>query len=219
MSSTYSSVLFENENFIAVDKKSGVLSVPSRMGKQDPRPVLGLELQEDLKKQIYPVHRLDFEVSGIVIFALNSSAHKWANTAFESRQVHKTYHALSEKKSAQEFSAFKNSQNWQSLLVRGKKRAFEAPYGQEALTVAKILGENEKSWLWQLNPLTGRSHQLRVEMAKQGFPILGDTLYGSKIAYDLSSIALRAVVVDFKQLTDFKKWSLPEHLETSSFLA
>ena len=65
MASTYSSVLFENENFIAVDKKSGVLSVPSRMGKEDPRPVLGLELQETLKKQIFPVHRLDFEVSGM----------------------------------------------------------------------------------------------------------------------------------------------------------
>lgn len=219
MNLTFSSVVFENEHFIAVDKKSGVLSVPSRMGKDDARLVLGLELQKQKQKQIFPVHRLDFEVSGIVIFALSPQSHKWANSAFESKKIQKTYHALSEKKSDEDFRDFSIEQNWRSLLVRGKKRTFEASYGQEALTnarVLKVLPKTEdlpETWLWELHPLTGKSHQLRVEMAKHEAPIVGDALYGSKVAYGISAIALRAVTVDFLQLEGREKWSLPDRLQ------
>lgn len=205
--------VFENENFIAVDKPSGVLTTPSRFGQKDERRVLGLELQEQMKRQIFPVHRLDFEVSGLVLFALNAPAHKWANTAFEGRHIKKIYQALSPRKTESEMKEFQAEQEWRSLLVRGKKRSFEADYGKEAVTRAQILEEKGQFCLWRLSPLTGKSHQLRFEMTKQGFPIVGDSLYGSQIPYQSQAIALRAVSVDFSQLTERKKWGLPDALE------
>ena len=61
--------LFQNEHFVIMDKPAMVLTVPDR--HQSDRPCLGLELQKELKTQIFPVHRLDYEVSGLVLFALH----------------------------------------------------------------------------------------------------------------------------------------------------
>jgi tRNA pseudouridine32 synthase/23S rRNA pseudouridine746 synthase len=60
---------FQNEAFVILDKDSGVLSVPSRFPDRDERLVAGLELEKLLSKQVFPVHRLDCEVSGILLFA------------------------------------------------------------------------------------------------------------------------------------------------------
>ena len=55
-------ILFQNQHVVAVDKAAGVLTIPGRLGKEDPRPVLGLQLQEQSKTQVFLIHRLDFEV-------------------------------------------------------------------------------------------------------------------------------------------------------------
>jgi len=75
--------VFENEHFIAVDKPPLWLSTPSRMGKEDARPCLGLLLQEQTGHRLFPIHRLDFEVSGLIFFAKTGLAQSVASGAFE----------------------------------------------------------------------------------------------------------------------------------------
>lgn len=192
--------LFENEDFILVDKEAGVLSVPARTGKADPRPVLGLLLQEKLGKQIFPVHRLDFEVSGCLLFAKNSKAHHEANQAFENHLVQKTYEALS--LSLSEFEHSRESYRWQCKLLRGKKRAYESPVGKDSTTEGQVIEalswQQQTCLRWQLKPITGRSHQLRYEMYRHKVPIIGDALYGSSVLVGKNAIALRAVGIDFR---------------------
>ncbi len=206
------SIVFQNQNFIAVDKPAGHLSVPSRLGAQDKRPCLGILLQEHLKTQIYPVHRLDLEVSGLLLFALTVDAQRVSNRWFEKHVVRKTYSAWTEGQAPA--SGFQTE--WKNLLLRGKKRSYESPHGQEAITQARFLGAGEfqgRSLLeWRLNPITGRSHQLRVHLSSHGFPIAGDTLYGAQSMPEMEGIALRSCELDLTAVPPQERLGLPERL-------
>lgn len=207
-------IAFENSHFIAVDKPSEWLSVPSRMGAKDSRNTLGTILQKQLSKQIYPVHRLDFEVSGLMLFALSSEAHKDSQKWFEDKSLQKIYYALTENPQNQQLHP-QQEFLWESKILRGKKRAYEHELGKQALTRALVMDSNNPL-KWQLEPLTGRSHQLRFELYKRGFPILGDTLYSSQKIFS-PGIALRAVKLVFP-IEIQKKWSLPEKIEVASLI-
>ncbi|MEK2690770.1 RluA family pseudouridine synthase [Bdellovibrio sp. GT3] len=216
-------IVFENSHFVICDKPAGVLSTPSRMGAEDERNCLGIALQKQLGVQIYPVHRLDFEVSGLVMYAKNPEAHRKANAWFENKTVSKTYRALT---TTQDFSHIpanvKNSREkfaigegqkfeWKSRILRGKRRAFESPEGKDSLTLAQFLGIDDKGNLqWDLQPVTGRSHQLRFDLSRHGFPIVGDALYGSKQPWTgKDSIALRAYRIDFSKAPNAADFQLP----------
>jgi len=207
-------VIFTSESFVAIDKPAGMLSVPARMA-DDPRPCAGLLLQEQLGSRIFPVHRLDFEVSGILLFAVTQAAHRAANQWFENHEVRKSYEAWTEVDPGGRQNMYETDTQWESLLVRGKKRAFEADYGKLAKTIARWTGETtwngEPALTWRLQPLTGRSHQLRYELNKHGFPILGDSLYGATQDFLPQEIALRAVAISFPDVAS-KKFGLPAEL-------
>jgi tRNA pseudouridine32 synthase / 23S rRNA pseudouridine746 synthase len=193
-------IVFQNERWVLVDKVAGMLSVPSSQGTAETRMIVGIELQKQLGKRIFPVHRLDVEVSGLLLFSLNSDAHKEASRVFESHLVQKTYEAWSQTDDTYQvgFSA-----DWASNVLKGKKRAFESEHGKASLTTAKVL--RKLTWngtevlVWNLSPHTGRSHQLRFEMYKHKVPIIGDALYSSTIAFRKNEIALRAVELNFSK--------------------
>ncbi|WP_413587158.1 RluA family pseudouridine synthase [Bdellovibrio sp. HCB274] len=220
-------IVFENSHFVICDKPAGVLSTPSRMGAEDERNCLGVALQKQLGIQIYPVHRLDFEVSGLVMYAKTANAHRKSNAWFEHKTVSKTYRALT---TSQDFSHIppnvKNSREkfsvsigqkfeWKSRILRGKRRAFESPEGKDSLTLAEYLGTNQQGYLqWDLQPVTGRSHQLRFDLSRHGFPIVGDTLYGSKVPWTgKDAIALRAFKIDFSKAPGAQELQLPSVIQ------
>lgn len=195
-------ILFQSNKVVVVDKPCGFLSVPGRF-RDDPRPVLGLQLQTQLAQQIFPVHRLDLEVSGLMLFALTPQALRILSSEFEKKTLQKTYQAVTQSEYRggdrildENLPAPGEWVRWQCRILRGKKRSYESPAGQEALTDAQVLrtevcqGTNLVEW--RLRPLTGRSHQLRYELYRHGFPILGDTLYGG-CEWRSQQIALRAV--------------------------
>lgn len=189
-------VIYINEQICIVDKPSGYLSVPGRF--KDNRPILGLELEAELASKIYPVHRLDYEVSGIMIYARTKEAHRQLNLAFEKQQVKKCYQALSQ---GGQFSEGDHGE-WRCHLLRGKKRTYEKPWGDLAITQFKLIKQwPQLFYEWRLFPQTGRSHQLRYELFRHGSPILGDQLYGSSVPWlseASESIALRALELRFE---------------------
>jgi tRNA pseudouridine32 synthase / 23S rRNA pseudouridine746 synthase len=186
-------VIFENENFVVVDKPAGYLSVPGRF--RDERPIVGFLLEKQLAKRIFPVHRLDFEVSGLLLFAKTPEAHSEANSWFEKKLVDKTYLALTTGARPLE-----KKFEWKAQVLRGKKRTYESPVGKPSLTYAEILNEEDRYLRWSLQPVTGRPHQLRFDLSRHGFPILGDVLYGSQEAFQPDAIALQAVRIDFPEV-------------------
>ncbi len=212
------STVFDNDFFIVVDKNALVLSVPGREGDKDERPVLGRILEKDLGITIYPVHRLDFEVQGLIMFAKTPAAHKAANAWFEKKEVHKTYSALTKASQVEDNKFIVGMLNeWKCCLLRGKKRAYESPHGKDSITIAKLIRIENDVFHWELNPITGRSHQLRFEMFRHHHPIIGDELYSSKEIFSGSGIALRAFKIDFTKALGREKFLLPDFLEIKKF--
>jgi 23S rRNA-/tRNA-specific pseudouridylate synthase len=223
-------IQFENEHFAILDKEAMILTTPSREGAADGRMCLGIELQRALKQQIFPMHRLDFEVSGLVIFAKNSEAHRAANEWFEHKQVFKTYRASTESQTfahipadiqnPRTFLAPKPKEKflWKARLLRGKKRAYWHVSGKHSETEAIYQGlDMATGWhQWDLHPLTGRPHQLRYELSARGFPIVGDELYGSRLKFNRPGIALRAHKIDFSRAPQAASFGLPKELEVLS---
>ncbi len=202
-------ILFQSRDVVAVHKPSGWLSVPSIQGKKDPRPVAGLSLREQVGS-VYPVHRLDFEVEGILLFALHPKAQKILHKIWEEKSVKKIYFA---KTSLQSFTHWPEKVAglvleeinpgqcglWESLIVQGKRRSFVAEHGQKSLTQYELQQRSQSGCLWRLSPLTGRRHQLRLELSRHGFPIWGDKLYGSSVEYGMNKIGLVAAEIHFEQ--------------------
>jgi len=205
-------ILFQNSYLVAVLKPACTLSVPARE-QDDPRRVLGRELEEHLRTKVYPIHRLDFEVAGPMIYALDPKTHSEFCQAFEAHAIKKVYQAigLCDSKTRAHGLLPGKEETWCSKLVRGKRRTFEAPHGKESYTLAKLLEQRETKWgiltLVELGPRTGRPHQLRVEMMKHHMPIVGDSLYSSKLKYG-ESIALLATKLELSPELS-KKWEVP----------
>ncbi len=208
-------IVFDNQHVVAVDKPADMLTVPGRFGDADPRPVLGRLLEIQLGVRLWPVHRLDREVSGLVVFAKTADAHRIACGLFEGHEIKKVYEAFTEMGKAP--PAPMQNICWESRIVRGKKRSFEAPHGQQAITRARVLRQKGDRLHWELQPETGRPHQLRVHLANAGFPIVGDALYGSRLPFEAPGIALRAVALSVKDDAGRTALGLPPELRVAGF--
>jgi tRNA pseudouridine32 synthase/23S rRNA pseudouridine746 synthase len=211
MNAAYKTI-FDNSHFIIVDKAPMVLSVPSRLGAKDERRCLGHILQSDLNCQIYPVHRLDYEVSGLIMFAKTPEAHRAGNAWFENKMITKTYVALTSGENAPSEKIHVPFE-WTCSLLRGKKRAYESAQGKTAVTQGALIEKlSDGNFRWHLNPVTGRSHQLRYELYRHGHPIIGDELYGSTLKFSSTGIALRAFEINFEKILERTKFNLPEKI-------
>lgn len=205
-------VVFANAQVVVVDKPAGWLSVPSRLGADDARPCVGLTLQAELGARLWPTHRLDEEVSGLLLFARSADAHRQLCQGFEAHLIDKTYRAVCEGALPAD-AALGETRRWTATLLRGKKRAYLHPAGKLALTDVTLLAVEDGRSTWQLEPRTGRSHQLRVELGRRGCPIVGDQLYGSQAPFAGGGIALRAVSLSFQRLPGRAELALPLRLD------
>jgi len=208
-------ILFKNDHLVATLKYPGQLSVPGRGDPEGKRPILGKLLEQHLGQQIFPVHRLDFDVGGLLLYALNANAHRKFSQGFENKTIKKDYLAWGLVQEPEKMERnFADGGEWRSRLVKGKKRTFEAEYGKDSLTKWQRCWQKtipgKQYTLYKLSPETGRWHQLRFEMAKHGQPILGDKLYGSKESWP-EGIALFAYQIQMPNELQ-KEFSIPATL-------
>ena len=166
-------VLYEDAFMLAVDKPSGLLSVPGR-GPDKTDCIIARVLR------VYPdalvVHRLDQPTSGVLLFARSLEMQRALSEMFASRSVSKRYEAIVE--GALVGSGVVDL----SLIADWPNRPLQKVdlhIGKPASTNWTVLGTEPIGTRVSLEPLTGRSHQLRVHMQALGHPILGDQLYGS----------------------------------------
>ncbi|MCW3074378.1 MAG: Pseudouridine synthase [Flaviaesturariibacter sp.] len=163
-------IIFENDEFVAVNKPSGILTIPDREG------VAGLRnLLQEKYGSIFTVHRLDRDTSGIVVFARTEAAHKHLSQQFEHRETSKIYNGLV-LGSPFEKSGVIN----EPISEHPSKKGFMTVYkkGKESITEYEVLSSYRLySWM-QFRILTGRTHQIRVHMRHLGNPIVCDPLYG-----------------------------------------
>jgi tRNA pseudouridine32 synthase/23S rRNA pseudouridine746 synthase len=171
------SVLYLSEQLIVVDKPSGLLSVPGRgAGKED---CLSSRVQAEFPDAMI-VHRLDMGTSGIVVMGRGAKAQRELSIQFQERKVHKRYQALVDG----HWTAAATGEIDLPICVdwpNRPKQIVDHTLGRPSLTRYRVLdidAGNAVSRI-ELEPITGRSHQLRVHMDAMGHPILGDDFYGT----------------------------------------
>ena len=168
-------ILYEDEHLLAVDKPAGMLIHPSRSRYTDTLAnyVLGYYQKTGQNSAFHPLTRLDRDTFGVVLLAKNSHIH----SLLMQQNVRKTYNA------------------WVYGGPEADEGIIDAPIGRlplpsllrqvmadgkPSVTEYRVLERNEKLCKLELNPVTGRTHQLRVHCSHMGFPILGDPQYGSE---------------------------------------
>jgi tRNA pseudouridine32 synthase/23S rRNA pseudouridine746 synthase len=179
MQPTELSVLYVDETLLVLDKPAGLLSVPGR----------GEDKQDCLSAQaqcLYPdaliVHRLDMATSGVMVLARGAAAQRSLNQAFASRAVSKRYVAVVDGVLAS------SADDWGVIDLpiivdwpNRPRRIIDHELGKPSATRWRVLFHNEidQTTRVELEPVTGRSHQLRVHLLALGHAIVGDALYGS----------------------------------------
>ncbi|MBE7172252.1 MAG: RluA family pseudouridine synthase [Williamsia sp.] len=174
-------LIAENTDFVAVNKPSGLLSIRDR---SDSAPALKDLLQERYG-EIFTVHRLDRDTSGVIIFARNEATHKHLSRQFENRETQKEYlgfvlGVLPDKEGAVDAAIGEHPVKKGTMVVTQK--------GKPSLTVYRVEEEFGLYSLLHFSILTGRTHQIRVHMKYLGHPIVCDPVYGSEEPVLLSGI-------------------------------
>ncbi len=181
-------IIYEDEYLIAIAKPAGLLSVPGRyLDTQDSVLSRLRQLLGDAKL-IYPVHRLDRQTSGILLFARDLETLRDLNRQFQERQIYKIYEALLSGKILS--NQIKSDRGTIDLPIWGNPE--NRPYqqvdfqrGKLSITQFQVLQPEANYLRIEFIPLTGRTHQLRVHAADPqglGITILGDRLYGCDAA-------------------------------------
>ena len=160
-------IIENNENFIIINKPTGI---PVQSGTKSFRNIVDI-LKDTIyfrDSKPYIVHRIDKETSGILIIAKNREYAQLFTSLFRIRKIHKTYLAIVYGKVNKLLKTMKDD----LIFYENKKKIT-----QKAITNFKILRSNESYSLLELNPITGRKHQLRKQLLNIGNPIVGDDKY------------------------------------------
>ncbi len=160
-------IIENNENFIVLNKPNGIAVQGGTKSFKNLIDILNnTKFFEDTKP--YIVHRLDKETSGIIIVAKNKKYAQLFTSLFRIRKIHKTYIAITNG-----ILKFKKKTLIDNLILEENKKKIV----QKAISHIKVLKTSDSYSLVELNPITGRKHQLRKQLFRIGSPIVGDTKY------------------------------------------
>ncbi len=203
-------LLYRDPHLVAIDKPAGFQVHPP----EDPTHRVSdstnclFLLRKQLEQYLYPVHRLDRATSGVVVYALSQEAASVLGTAFQNREVHKVYYAV--------------VRGWtddQGEFDDALKAEGEGQPAMQSLTRFVTLSRIELSTpvgryktarysLVEVEPVTGRKHQIRRHFANRSHPLIGDSVYGDlahnrffQDKFSRRMLYLRAHAISFKHPT------------------
>ena len=199
-------LVYSDHALIIVNKPAGLLSVPGRGA--DKSDNLAARVQNEFPGAI-SVHRLDMGTSGLLVFARNKDIHRRLSLLFHERQVTKCYVALVA--GHVEFTAGEVDLPLVSDWPNRPRQKVDFAFGKLSLTRYRLMEYTEipiqpslqlckqgfDASRVELEPLTGRTHQLRVHMAAIGHPIIGDILYGEEAGASAERMLLHSRLLSF----------------------
>ena len=208
-------VVYKDGDFLVIDKPAGLLVHPVA-GKKERALVDWLtenypevkNVGDDPKIRPGIVHRLDKDTSGLMIVALSQRAFDYFKKQFQERKIKKTYQAVVWGVPKESEGVIEKPIGLKPDTIKRTVHINKAKMVKEAVTRYRVLEErqndviasrSEAISLLEVQPLTGRTHQIRVHLASIGHPIVGDKLYGSKKQSD-DKLLLRAVALEFSDL-------------------
>ncbi|MCE2982503.1 MAG: RNA pseudouridine synthase [Parachlamydia sp.] len=185
------SILFEDNHLLVINKPGGLLTQPSGTEQESLERLAKSWMKEIYKKPgnvfLEAIHRLDKPVSGIVVFAKTSKALSRLNASIREKKAKKTYFALLENKppSTGLLEHYMIHDDYRATIVSKNN-----PRGKKATLSFEMLKETLRGFLVKIELDTGRYHQIRVQFAEIGCPIVGDQKYGAKSLFEAGVIGL-----------------------------
>lgn len=199
-------LLFCDEHIVVCVKPSGVLSTRDTSGKENMQDLLLNELKV---RDVYPIHRLDREVSGVMVYALSSvAAAKLSECVADHQKFVKEYMAIIDGRPESDEGVledllFKDSSKNKTFVVKKERRGVK-----KAKLAYNVVGTIGQDSVVRVRLFTGRTHQIRVQFASRKMPIVGDRKYGGRACEN--GIELYSVRLSFKhplsgELLDFEE--------------
>jgi tRNA pseudouridine32 synthase/23S rRNA pseudouridine746 synthase/23S rRNA pseudouridine1911/1915/1917 synthase len=193
-------ILYEDKEFVVIDKPAGLLSVSTNFEKKETAHAL-LKAYYHPRK-IYVVHRLDQDTSGVLLFAFGEHSGEKLKNIFAAHAIERCYTAIVEGKMTTK------SGTWKSYLSEDEgyrmHSSDDPSQGEEAITHYKTTAaSNRNSWL-TITLETGKKNQIRVHCKEAGHPVVGDKKYGAK-SNTLKRLGLHAHLLAFEHPSTHKK--------------
>jgi len=219
-------IIYEQRGIIVFNKPPGLLTqAPPGIDSLELRARQFLTKRDDAPSKIYltPIHRLDRPVSGIVVFARNVRAAKRVSAQFQNRTVEKKYLARVEGQIESSGERLEDFMRKVSDEARSEIVAEDQDGAKHAALKFEVRERTDAATLVEIELLTGRTHQIRLQFASRGHAILGDSLYGSTIPFGEQTvdqrqrqIALHAWRIKFDHPIDDEKVELEVRPDWSS---
>lgn len=173
-------ILFNDNDIVVCIKPCGVLSQADLSGKSNMIDIL----KEEFKTDIFPIHRLDREVGGVMVYAKNKTAAATLSSQIQNSELKKEYIAMIHSKPCENNGEmidylFKDSSKNKSFVVKKERKGVKkAILNYELIKSFKI--DSKEYSIVKIRLVTGRTHQIRVQFSSRKMPLVGDRKYGGK---------------------------------------
>jgi len=194
-------VLYEDNHIIAVNKKPGDIVQGDKTGDAPLSDFVKQYIKVKANKPgevfLGTVHRIDRPVSGIVLFAKTSKALARLNEMFQKKEIKKTYWAVVKNKPPQTAGTLEHFLLKDEAKNKSKAHVNQVKNSLQSVLEYKVIASSDKYFLLEVNPHTGRHHQIRAQLSAMGCPIKGDLKYGADRSNENASIHLHARSISF----------------------
>lgn len=194
-------VLFEDNHIIAINKKPGDIVQGDKTGDKPLSDFVKdyIKVKANKPGEVFlgTVHRIDRPVSGIVLFAKTSKALARLNEMFQRKEITKTYWAAVKNKPPQNYGKLEHFLIKDEARNKSKAHVNQVKNSLLSILEYKVIATSEHYFLLEVNPHTGRHHQIRAQLSAMGCPIKGDVKYGADRTNDNASIHLHARSISF----------------------